>query len=169
MKAIYFEYPSEYNEFFEKLSDKLHEINITDNKKYWCRPFQDNTYIKDNNKKMTKLKISLSPIISEYVITNEKEKEKMDLLIEEMWQELLNEDEIIEDTPKISKLYINNKLQYDLSPKEDKKIKKLEHWVDVKTWVKGNDLETGLSEQSYFNKNVFYKINEIIDKLNKEE
>ena len=52
---------------------------------------------------------------------------------------------------------------------EDKKIKKLEHWVDVKTWVKGNDLETGLSEQSYFNKNVFYKINEIIDKLNKEE
>lgn len=104
MKAIYFEYPSEYNEFFEKLSNKLHEINITDNKKYWCRPFQDISYIKDNNKKMTKLRISLSPIISEYAITNEKEKEKMDLQIEEMWQELLNEDEIIEEDKKIERM-----------------------------------------------------------------
>ena len=104
MKAIYFEYPSEDNEFFEKLADKLYEINITDNKKYWCRPFQDTTYIKDNNKKMTKLKICLSPNISEYVITDEKEKEKIDLQIEEMWQELLNEDEIIEEDNKIEKL-----------------------------------------------------------------
>ena len=100
MKAIYFEYPSEYNDFFEKLADKLYEINITDNKKYWCRPFQDTTYIKDNNKKMTKLKICLSPNIYEYVITNEKEKEKIDLQIEEMWQELLNEDEIIDKLNK---------------------------------------------------------------------
>lgn len=104
MKAIYFEYPSEYNEFFEKLSNELHEINITDNKKYWCRPFQDISYIKDNNKKMTKLRIILSPIISEYAITNEKEKEKTDLQIEEMWQELLNEDEIIEEDKKIEKI-----------------------------------------------------------------
>lgn len=114
MKAIYFEYPSEYNEFFEKLSDKLHEINITDNKKYWCRPFQDIYYIKDNNKKMTKLKINLSPNISEYVITNEKEKEKMDLLIEEMWQELLNEDEIIEEDKKIEKISMVNEFESNI-------------------------------------------------------
>ena len=82
MKAIYFEYPSEYNDFFEKLADKLYEINITD------------------NKKMTKLKICLSPKIYEYVITNEKEKKKIDLQIEEMWQELLNEDEIIDKLNK---------------------------------------------------------------------
>lgn len=100
MKAIYFEYPSEYNEFFEKLSNKLFEINITDNKKYWCRPFQDTIYIKDNNKKMTKLKICLSPNIYEYVITDEKEKEKIDLQIEEMWQELFNEDEVIDKLNK---------------------------------------------------------------------
>ena len=48
---------------------------------------------------------------------------------------------------------------------EDKKIEKLEHWVDVKSWVKGNDLEKGLEEQSEFNKNIYYKINEIIDYL----
>ena len=48
---------------------------------------------------------------------------------------------------------------------EDKKIKKLEHWVDVKSWVEGNDLEKGLEEQSEFNKNIYYKINEIIDYL----
>lgn len=51
---------------------------------------------------------------------------------------------------------------------EDKKIEKLEHWVDVKSWVKGNDLEKGLEEQSEFNKNIYYKINEIIDYLEKE-
>ena len=96
MKAIYFEYPSEYNEFFYYLSTKLLDIDITDNKKYWCHPFQENSFIEDGNKKMTKLRISLSPIISEYAITNEKEKEKMDLQIDEMWQELLNEDEIID-------------------------------------------------------------------------
>jgi len=52
---------------------------------------------------------------------------------------------------------------------EDKKIEKLEHWVDVKSWVEGNDLEKGLEEQSEFNKNIYYKINEIIDKLNEIE
>ena len=52
---------------------------------------------------------------------------------------------------------------------EDKKIEKLEHWVDVKSWVEGNDLEKGLEEQSEFNKNIYYKINEIIDKLNEME
>lgn len=108
MKAIYFEYPSEYNEFFEKLSTKLLDIDITDNKKYWCHPFQENSFIEDDNKKMTKLRISLSPIISEYAITNEKEKEKMDLQIEEMWQDILNEDENIEEDKKIELLKLNN-------------------------------------------------------------
>ena len=147
MKAIYFEYPSEYNEFFEKLSDKLHEINITDNKKYWCRPFQDNTYIKDNNKKMTKLKICLSPIISEYAITNEKEKEKMDLQIDEMWQELLNEDENI---------------------KEDKKIRKLD-FIEENTFSKRQNGMTNEDRRlldSNF-KELGNKINEIIDVINK--
>ena len=144
MKAIYFEYPSEDNEFFEKLADKLYEINITDNKKYWCRPFQDTTYIKDNNKKMTKLKICLSPNISEYVITDEKEKEKIDLQIEEMWQELLNEDEIIE---------------------EDKKIEKFKDYIPIGLTSVGADFRK---------KDVFEallkigdKINEIIDVINR--
>ena len=152
MKAIYFEYPSEYNEFFEKLSDKLHEINITDNKKYWCRPFQDISYIKDNNKKMTKLKINLSPNISEYVITNEKEKEKIDLQIEEMWQELLNEDEIIEEDKKIRKIKVN------YSPDIEEKIF-YEDGDNPRHCVLG-DAGTEL---------LINKINEIIDKLNEME
>jgi len=123
MKAIYFEYPSEYNDFFEKLADKLYEINITDNKKYWCRPFQDTTYIKDNNKKMTKLKICLSPNIYEYVITNEKEKEKIDLQIEEMWQELLNEDEIIEEDKKIEKIPMVNEFESNIVSHNQTRIK----------------------------------------------
>lgn len=66
--------------------------------------------------------------------------------------------------------YINEEIEIldeEEDKKEDKKIEKLGHWVDVKTWVKGNDLETGLGEQSDFNKNVFYKINEIIDYINR--
>lgn len=145
MKAIYFEYPSEYNEFFEKLADKLYEINITDNKKYWCRPFQDTTYIKDNNKKMTKLKISLSPIISEYAITNEKEKEKMDLQIDEMWQDIFNEDENIE---------------------EDKKIEKM---IKLNNISNPSDMTALCTMQWENNKIIEKKINEIIRYLNKEE
>ena len=48
---------------------------------------------------------------------------------------------------------------------EDNKIERLEQWVDVKSWV-GNDLKRGLEEQSEFNKNIYYKINEIIDYIN---
>lgn len=77
--------------------------------------------------------------------------------------DVLNDEiEIIEDTPKISKLYINNKLQYDLSPKEDKKIEK----INLKGYTSclGTDEEWTTSEEI-----IIVKINEIIDKLNKEE
>lgn len=52
---------------------------------------------------------------------------------------------------------------------EDKKIEKLEYWIDVHSWVEGKDLEKGLQEQAEFNKNIYFKINEIIDKLDKEK
>ena len=65
----------------------------------------------------------------------------------------LNDDiEIIEDTPK-----------------EDKKIEKLEYWVEIPYTEKGEYLKQGLQEQAKFNENIYSKINEIIDKLNKEE
>ena len=60
--------------------------------------------------------------------------------------------------------FLNNEVEVEII-EEDKKIEKLEHWVDVESWVKGNDLEKGLEEQSEFNKNIYYKINKIIDKL----
>ena len=66
---------------------------------------------------------------------------------------LNDEIEIIEDTPKISKLYINNKLQYDLSPKEDKKIEKLKYTDTI---------------YNSCDKKIFTdKINEIIDVINR--
>lgn len=49
---------------------------------------------------------------------------------------------------------------------EDKKIEELKYWVDVASWVEGEDLKKGLKEQAEFNKNLYCKINEIIDKLN---
>lgn len=50
---------------------------------------------------------------------------------------------------------------------EDKKIEKLEYWVDVRSWVEGEDLKKGLKEQAEFNKNIYFKINEIINVINK--
>ncbi len=58
-------------------------------------------------------------------------------------------------------------LETTITYKQDNKIEKLEHWVDIKSWAK-NDLERGLEEQSCFNKNIYYKINEIIDRINNE-
>ena len=67
-------------------------------------------------------------------------------------EDLNDEVEIIEDKP-ISKLYVNNELQYDLAPKEDKKIEKL----DI----------SGLCNTEITLK-YFHKINEIIDRINGE-
>ena len=41
--------------------------------------------------------------------------------------------------------------------------------VRCKSWLEGVDLEKGLEEQNEFNKNIYYKINEIIDKINEED
>lgn len=77
-------------------------------------------------------------------------------------EDLNDEIEIIEDTPK-----------------EDKKIKKLDTYVDIASfnnsvcyaedeslddWIAS--LQKGLEEQTKFNRDVLYKINEIIDKVN---
>ena len=80
--------------------------------------------------------------------------------LEDEWflTNILNDElEIIEDTPKedipTSKLYKNNKLQYDLTPKENKKIEKLDN------------TELYLTENQQ--RLLVNKINEIIDKVNK--
>ena len=39
MKTIYFEYPNEYNEMFEKLVIELDYVNVTDEKRYSLKPF----------------------------------------------------------------------------------------------------------------------------------
>lgn len=51
---------------------------------------------------------------------------------------------------------------------EDKKIEKLIMWTDTHSWLDDNDIDKALQEQSQYNKIIYYKINEIIDKLNKE-
>lgn len=97
--------------------------------------------------------------------------------------------EIIEDTPKENR-YINvcgslfTKSEYDelAKSKEDKKIEKLNEYVDIGSFTNqigiednlgfvhwSNDLKEGLDKQTNFNKNVLYKINEIIDRLNGED
>lgn len=77
--------------------------------------------------------------------------------------EYINDEvEIIEDTP-ISKLYVNNELQYDLTPKEDKKIDKLD--LQYKDISKGIKFEEQIL---MYCDNLQYKINEIIDRLNGE-
>ena len=107
-------------------------------------------------------------------IANGEEVPKKIFYLDKIWYWDIKAQDYVEDDKRLFNYYIVDELMDSLNDEveiieEDKKIKKLGHWVDVKTWVKGNDLETGLSEQSYFNKNVFYKINEIIEKLNKEE
>lgn len=52
---------------------------------------------------------------------------------------------------------------------EDKKIGKLEYWVEIPYTEEGEYLKKGLQEQAKFNENIYFKINEIIEKLNKEE
>ena len=119
-----------------------------------------------------------------YEYYNYKDNEGTYLEDEWFLTNILNDElEIIEDTPKedipTSKLYKNNKLQYDLTPKEDEKIKKLNEYVDIGSFTNqigiednlgfvhwSNDLKEGLDKQTNFNKNVLYKINEIIDKIN---
>lgn len=86
--------------------------------------------------------------------------------------ELNDKVEIIEDTPKISKLYINNKLQYDLSPKEDKKIKKMPYYDYKKITSENNRdkfIEKLLEKHDKRLNDYHEKINEIISYLNKEE
>ena len=61
-----------------------------------------------------------------------------------------------EDAP-ISKLYVNNELQYDLTPKEDKKIEKMEFCYEVDDKM-----------QNANNERFKDFINEIIDKVNGE-
>lgn len=89
------------------------------------------------------------------------------------YQDLNDEVEIIEEEPRnievCGSLFTRSEYNRLAGIEEDKKIKKLEHWVDVKSWVEGNDLEKGLEEQGEFNKNIYYKINEIIDKINSME
>ena len=91
-KAIYFEYPTDYDEIFEQLSKKLFDIDITDNKTYWIRPFQDRHFIKNKESKKTKLKMCLSCSIFDYLITDEKEKKEIDKVIEEFIVDIFNED-----------------------------------------------------------------------------
>ena len=64
------------------------------------------------------------------------------------------EDRNIEDTSTISKLYINNKLQYDLTPKEDKKIEKVNRGC-----IAGDNLRN-------IDWHILDKLDEIIDKIN---
>lgn len=73
-------------------------------------------------------------------------------LLDDIHKKLNDEVEVIEDIPIISKLYVNNELQYDLTPKEDKKIEKLD-----------------MSDTHYMidHTEIMEKINEIIDKINK--
>lgn len=74
--------------------------------------------------------------------------------------------------------YIENIPKEDTS-KENKKIEKLNEYVDIGSFTNqigiednlgfvhwSNDLKEGLDKQTNFNKNVLYKINEIIDKIN---
>lgn len=82
MKALYFEFSSEFNEIFEKLADELFKVDITDNKTYWIRPFSDRVFLKNENSKTTKLKVSLSPTIFSHLITNKEEQEKIDKAID---------------------------------------------------------------------------------------
>lgn len=75
---------------------------------------------------------------------------------------MLNDDvKIIEDTPKedipTSKLYINNKLQYDLTPKEDKKIEKVNRGCIAGETLRNIDWH------------ILDKLDEIIDRLNGED
>ena len=83
-KAIYFEYPSDYDEIFEQLSKKLFDIDITDNKTYWIRPFQDRHFVKYKESKKTILKISYSPSIFDYLITDKNKKTEIDNILESL-------------------------------------------------------------------------------------
>ena len=87
--------------------------------------------------------------------------------------QLNREIEIIEDKPKedipTSKLYKNNKLQYDLTPKEDKKIKRIQSNGEslyseyIGEWLIHKERYTEYDEL------LMNKINEIIDKINGED
>ena len=80
----------------------------------------------------------------------------------ELMEGLNSEVEIIEDTPTISKLYVNNELQYDLTPKEDK-IEKLDIGDELFSLI-----NNGFEEHSMHKmlKLIELKLNEIIDKIN---
>lgn len=62
-----------------------------------------------------------------------------------------------------------NRTCEEIPLKEDKKIEKLEYWVEIPYTKEGEYLKQGFQEQAKFNENIYFKINEIIDKLNKEE
>lgn len=52
---------------------------------------------------------------------------------------------------------------------ESKKIEKLNNWCDVKSWNIESGKNIAFEEQSEYNKNLFYKINEIINYINSKE
>ena len=63
-----------------------------------------------------------------------------------------------------------NRMCEEISFKEDKKIEKLEkleYWVEIPYTKEGEYLEKGLQEQAKFNENIYFKINEIIDVINR--
>ena len=94
IKALYFEYPNEYDEIFEKFSDQLLNINVTDNKTYWIRPFPECSFLDGEKSKTTKLKIAVNSTIFNYLITNKKEKEEIDKIENDIFLNMMkiNED-----------------------------------------------------------------------------
>lgn len=85
--AIYFEYPSEYDDIFEQLAQKLFNIDITDNKTYWIRPFQDRSFIKNKENNITQMRITLSPSIFNYLLPDKtKQKEINEKIADFLWK-----------------------------------------------------------------------------------
>lgn len=85
VKSLYFEFPSDEKEIFEKFSKKLFDIEITDDKTYWLRPFETRSYIYDKNNEKIRLKINLSPNIYNYLITDENEQKTIDIILDNIW------------------------------------------------------------------------------------
>ena len=109
-----------------------------------------------------------------YEYYNYKDNEGTYLEDEWFLTNILNDElEIIEDTPKedipTSKLYKNNKLQYDLTPKEDKKIEKLDYCEEntlsnLKETTYLSVRERQLIDSNF--KTIKEKFDEIKDKIN---
>lgn len=127
-ERLYFKFPNDELEKFEKLEKKLYGINITDDKTYSIRPFQSSLIATEKDTNTTILKLDLSPFISDYLITDDKEKKKTDKIIDDIYNEIIEEDKKIEKLDIIpTEYFTNNELQAYIKETQIKLNKIIDH------------------------------------------